>query len=127
MVWIFPVCRCRFRSDSFRVSQNQAQNGVKEYQLTGQNLEMIQKLGWDENNGVDISGLPVPLPGAGLNQSLEINLPDPPTSEAALWIWLRGDKHARVATTKAPILPSPLPVTAIPPSVTRSPAPEPQI
>ena len=108
--------------DSFRVSQNQAQNGVKEYQLTGQNLEMIQKLGWDENNGVDISGLPVPLPGAGLNQSLEINLPDPPTSEAALWIWLRGDKQARVATTKAPILPSPLPVTAIPPSVTRSPA-----
>ena len=108
--------------DSFRVSQNPAQNGVREYQLTGQNLEMIQKLGWDESSGVDVSGLPAPLPGAGLNQSLEINLPDPPTSEAPLWIWLRGDKQARAVTTKAPILPPPFPVTAIPPSAPPPPA-----
>jgi len=120
--------------DSFTVSQNQPQDGIRQYQLTGQNLEMIQKLGWDENNGVDVSGLPMPLPGPGLNQSIEINLPDPPSPEAMLWIWLRGDKQARATTSKAPVLPpppavTPIPsssVTQLPSSAAPSPAPSPQ-
>ncbi|HMC61226.1 MAG TPA: hypothetical protein VKJ01_18700, partial [Candidatus Solibacter sp.] len=120
--------------DSFTVSHNQPQDGIRQYQLTGQNLEMIQKLGWDENNGVDFSGLPMPLPGPGLNQSIEINLPDPPSPEAMLWIWLRGDKQSRATTSKAPVLPpppavTPIPsssVTQLPSSAAPSPAPSPQ-
>jgi hypothetical protein len=35
------------------------QNGNRRYQLTGRNLEMIEKLGWGENSGMNISGMPV--------------------------------------------------------------------
>lgn len=104
--------------DSFTVSTSQPQNGMRQYKLTGENLEMIQKLGWEESNAMDVSGLPVPLPGPGLKQSVEINLPDPPNPEAQICVWLRGDKQGRVATIKAPALPPPpAPVTPPPPSL----------
>jgi hypothetical protein len=91
--------------DTFTVSSDPPQNGTRHYQLTGQDLEMIQKLGWDESTGVDVSGMPTPLSGPGLKQEIDINLPDPPTSEASLSVWLRGDKDGRKATVKAPALP----------------------
>ena len=72
------------------------------YQVVGTNLEMIAKLGWDEPSGVDVAGLPTPLAGQGLKQSLEIRLPDPPTPDAKLHVWLRGDKESRATTVAAP-------------------------
>ena len=63
---------------------------MRQYRLTGENLEMIQKLGWEEGNPVDVSNLPAPIPGPGLKQSLEISLPDPPNPGAVLLVWLRG-------------------------------------
>ncbi len=95
--------------DTFTVSADPPQNGVRQYQLTGQNLEMIQKLGWDETDGVDVSGLPSPLPGPGLKQSIAVTLPDPPDAAASLCIWLRGDKQGRAAAVQAPPLPAPPP------------------
>lgn len=95
--------------DSFTVSPNAPQNGLRQYQLTGGNLEMLQKLGWDANNAADISGLPSPLPGQGLKQSLTISLPDPPNPDAVLYVWLRGDKQGRESTVKAPALSSSIP------------------
>jgi hypothetical protein len=74
---------------------------MRQYQLTGENLEMIQKLGWEEENPVDVSNLPTPIPGPGLRQSLEINLPDAPNPEAVLRVWLREDKQGRESTLKA--------------------------
>jgi hypothetical protein len=117
--------------DSFAVSQDQPHNGLRQYRLTGENLEMIQKLGWTESDPVDVSSLPMPLPGPGLKQSVELNLPDPPKPDATLWVWLRGDQQGRAATIKAPPLPSPappvapaasLPLTSFPPA-TDTPAP----
>lgn len=95
--------------DSLTVSAAQPQNGVRQYQLTGQNLEMIQKLGWDQASLVDVFNLPTPLPGPGLKQSVEVNLPDPPNPEAVLLVWLRGDKQARESTVKTPAIPPPPP------------------
>lgn len=113
--------------DSFTVSADPPQNGVRQYQLTGANLEMIQKLGWDESDAVDVAGLPAPLPGPGLKQSIGISLPDPPDAGATLCIWLRGDKQGRAATIKAPDLPPPppapvIPATAPPPPTDATPA-----
>jgi hypothetical protein len=99
--------------DSFTVSTDQPQNGKRRYQLTGTNLEMIGKLGWDERSAVDVSGLPSPLSGPGLKQSIEINLPDPMDPEGNLYVWLRGDKQGRPTSIKAPELPAP-PPPAIP-------------
>jgi len=87
--------------ESFAVSAADVQSGMRQYQLTGQNLEMIQKLGWEGGNPADISSLPTPIPGPGLKQTMEINLPAPPNPEAVLLLWLRGDEQGRESTLKA--------------------------
>jgi hypothetical protein len=91
--------------DSFSAAPDRL-SGLRQYQLTGENLEMIQKIGWTENDPVEVTGLPAPLPGPGLKQALELGLPDPPKSGAALWIWLRGDRDPRAATIPVPDLPA---------------------
>jgi hypothetical protein len=68
------------------------------YTLTGANLEMIQKVGWDALTGSDISGLPVPLPGPGQQQTVTATLPMPPTKNAPLYLWLRGEKVGRATS-----------------------------
>lgn len=98
--------------DSFTVSADPAQNGTRQYQLTGTNLEMMDKLGWDGAHAVAVSGLPAPLPGPGLKQSIEIALPDPPGPDTKLYVWLRGDQQGRATTVKAPALPAPPPAPA---------------
>jgi hypothetical protein len=120
--------------DSFTVSPDQSekdqpQNGARQYQLTGTNLEMIAKLGWDETNNVVVSDLPAPLPGPGLKQSIGISLPDPVASQGTLVVWLRGDKQGRSTTIQAPPLPAPPPpvtdaIPAPPPAVTDAVPPE---
>jgi hypothetical protein len=95
--------------DSFTLSatvpDNPNQNAPRTYQLTGQNLEMIEKSGWGENNGVESAGLPAPLPGPGLKQSLQVVLPDPENPQAVLYVWLRGDRKGRATTIHVPPLP----------------------
>ena len=98
--------------DGFAVAEGSPENGSRQYQLTGLNLEMIAKMGWDDRNGLDVSGLPTPLPGQGLKQSIRINLPDPPSPDTLLHIWLRGDEKGRSTTIKAPALPVGPPVAS---------------
>jgi len=101
--------------DSFTVADGSPENGMRQYQLTGQNLEMIEKMGWDDDNGLEVSGLPAPLPGPGLKQSIGINLPDPVSPDTMLHVWLRGDPKGRNTIVKAPELPvdtSPVPTKA---------------
>jgi hypothetical protein len=91
--------------DSLTVPDTPPQNGTRPYQLSGQNLEMIGKLGWDDPNGVPVDDPPTPLPGPGLKQSLQLMLPDPKDPASLLRVWLRGDKQSRETTVKAPRLP----------------------
>lgn len=101
--------------ESFTLTDTTSHSGTaRQYQLTGQNLEMVAKLGWTGNEGVDVSGLPAPLPGPGLKQSIQIDLPDPPAPESLLYVWLRGDKQSRTTTIKAPVLPPPTPPAPTP-------------
>jgi hypothetical protein len=83
--------------DSFTMAPDRLSGLLRQYQLTGENLEMIQKIGWTEGEPVEVTGLPAPLPGPGLKQVLELGLSDPPKPGAALWIWLRGDQEPRAA------------------------------
>jgi hypothetical protein len=64
--------------DSFTAVDTPAVDGSQQYQLIGQNLEMIGRVGWDRGTGVTVSGLPTPISGAGLEQSIQVTLPDPP-------------------------------------------------
>jgi hypothetical protein len=92
--------------DAFALKDGQLQDGTRSYLLTGENLEMIQKLGWNGDDGVDELALPTPIPGQGQRQSLEIRLPDPPKGQCFLYVWLRGDTQGRLTTVKAPPLPA---------------------
>lgn len=91
--------------ETFAVSNGQLQNGERTYVLTGQNLEMIQQVGWDGDDGLEVAALPTPIPGQGQKQSLEVHLPDPPNAQCFLHVWLRGDKAGRATTVAAPALP----------------------
>src|SRR5581483_6534306 len=104
--------------DSFTLADATQRDQTRQYQLAGRNLEMIGRVGWDETRGLDVSGIPAPQPGPGLKQSLAVNLPDPPTPEAPLYVWLRGDEQGRLTTIKAP----PLPAPAAPPAIDGTPA-----
>ena len=86
------------RVDSFQA----AAKPMTGYQLTGSNLEMIAKVGWDQNTGIDVQDLPVPIPGQGQQQSLSVSLPDPPNPRAPLFVWLRGESTGRLTTIALP-------------------------
>ncbi len=90
--------------DSFTLSQQPRNAGAETFVLTGGNLEMIEKTGWDGSMGTEVPGLPTPVPGSAQKQSLEINLPDPVTAQAPLYVWLRGDSEGRRTNVKCPAL-----------------------
>jgi hypothetical protein len=75
------------------------------YTLTGRNLEMIEKAGWDQLSFVDVTDLPVPIPGEGQKQTLHVMLPDEGAPSPTLYVWLRGEKTGR-STTITPAAPA---------------------
>ncbi len=75
---------------------------------------MIQKVGWDQTNGVAVTNLPSPVPGEGQKQSLSVNLPPLPANSPCLFLWLRGDDTGR-STTLKPVIPVGAPPAATPP------------
>jgi len=94
------------RIASVMPSAASAPNGLHAFEITGDNLEMIGQLGWDQNIGVEVPGVPAAIPGQGQRQSLIVNLPDAPTPSAPLFLWLRGETSSRATT-----------VTLLPPRV----------
>ncbi|HWF11715.1 MAG TPA: hypothetical protein VG297_24775, partial [Bryobacteraceae bacterium] len=102
------------RIDSFMLLDDPAPGAQRAYRLTGENLEMVAKTGWDENNGVDAPNLPAPVAGPGFRQTLDVTLPDPAPPQAMLFIWLRGDAHGRATKIAAPAAPPVVP-PALPP------------
>jgi hypothetical protein len=118
----FTLSEASFGASSGTGTENGGQNGPRKYQLRGQNLEMIAKAGWDENDGVDLTGLPAPVPGTGLKQSVQIVLPDPINPQGVLYVWLRGDQKGRATTVQAPPLPTAPEGTGAPVSIPAKPS-----
>ncbi len=75
-------------------------NSDGSYALVGQNLEMIQKIGWDQVTPVNVTSLPAPIPGQGQKQSLTVSLPNSPATQPCPFLWLRGDDKGRATTIK---------------------------
>jgi hypothetical protein len=64
--------------------------------LTGRDLQLIEKTGWNEREGYGVQGIPTPLAGNPQEQILKIALPwPPPTPQAPVYIWLRGEREGR--------------------------------
>ncbi|HLH05397.1 MAG TPA: hypothetical protein VKX25_21695 [Bryobacteraceae bacterium] len=95
--------------DSFESTGQLSPDGKQRvYTLTGRNLEMMEKAGWDQLEAIPVAQLPTPIQGEGQRQMLSINLPEPPPQHPLLFIWLRGEKNAS-ATTLSPGSPKPQP------------------
>jgi hypothetical protein len=69
--------------------------------LTGEELQTIEKVGWDARSGLPVQSLPTPVAGGTQKQSLKIALPWPsPTPRAPVFIWLRGESEGRATKTR---------------------------
>ncbi len=68
--------------------------------LTGQDLQIIDKAGWNVKTGYPITDIPTPVSGDSSLQTLKIELPwPPPAPNAPVFVWLRGESQGRM--TKA--------------------------
>jgi hypothetical protein len=69
--------------------------------LTGQELQTIEKTGWDSKNGYPVQGIPTPVAGNPQEQTLKIELSWPPPSpRSPLYVWLRGETEGRMTQAK---------------------------
>ena len=69
--------------------------------LTGQELQTIEKTGWDGKTGYPVQGIPTPVAGDPQEHSLKIALPwPPPAPRAPLYVWLRGETEGRLTQAK---------------------------
>jgi hypothetical protein len=68
--------------------------------LTGEELQTIEKVGWDAHSGHPVQSLPAPVAGGSQKQTLKVALPWPsPTPHAPVFIWLRGESEGRATKT----------------------------
>ena len=70
--------------------------------LTGVDLQIIEKTGWDAKTGFPVQGIPTPVPGSNSQeQTLKVELPWPPPSpHAPIYVWLRGETTGRLTNAK---------------------------
>lgn len=64
--------------------------------IEGEELEAIEKTGWNAEQGVAVSEAPLPVASSGSKQRLKIAMPwPPPAPRAPLYVWLRGETAGR--------------------------------
>lgn len=101
------------RVESLTVTTEGLVPGAK---LSGQNLETIEKAGWNDKEGVAVPGLPLTVDGEMHKQTLDIPLPPPTPEQTQLFVWLRGEEKARPTRIRPPAQPVKAPQAAqVPP------------
>ena len=64
--------------------------------LKGSGLDIVEKVGWDALNGVEVDAIPTPVAGSPGVETLRVALPWPaPAPHAPLFVWLRGEETGR--------------------------------
>lgn len=64
--------------------------------ITGEDLEAIARVGWNENEGIPVTAVPRPREGDSRKQQLRIAMPWPaPSPRAPLFIWLHSENEGR--------------------------------
>jgi hypothetical protein len=80
--------------DKLEVSTADPAKAECDVELTGENLETIEKAGWSTDLPLLAIDLPLPLANEGAKQSLHLHLPSP-GADAQFYIWLRGESKPR--------------------------------
>jgi len=89
------------RIEKFSISAEKLGGMLYAGTLVGQDLELIDKTGWNAKQSYEAQGIPTPVPGRAGEQTLKIAVPWPPPSpQAPLYIWLRGEKESRLTSAK---------------------------
>jgi hypothetical protein len=89
------------RIDRFTVEDEKLDKSLYAGTLTGYDLQTIEKTGWSASVGFPVQGIPTPIPGNPKEQTLGIAMPWPPPSpQAPLYIWLRGESQGRLTTAR---------------------------
>lgn len=84
------------RLDGFKLTSEKIGDSSYAGVLEGRDLDVIERVGWDSQNGLQTTSIPTPLPGDPLRQTLRVVLPWPaPGPHAALYVWLRGEPTGR--------------------------------
>jgi hypothetical protein len=99
------------RIDKLDVSVADPAKAECDVELTGENLETIEKAGWSTGLPILAIDLPLPLPGEGTKQTLHLHLPAP-GADAQFYIWLRGEDKPRVTKSFRIASDPPLPAPA---------------
>ncbi len=87
--------------DSFRLTEESAGENMFFGVLTGRDLELVEKTGWEDSNGQAVTEIPAAIVGQGNQQSLKVRMPWPsPRPHAPLFIWLRGETEGRATTVR---------------------------
>jgi len=80
--------------EQFTLTNEAAGPGQYVGMLRGRDLDLVEKAGWDAQNGVAAPGIPAPV--SPTQQTLRIVVPWPaPAPHAPLYIWMRGEKTGR--------------------------------
>lgn len=89
------------RIKSFVLTDEKLASDVYAAVLKGEDLETIEKTGWNSEAGLAVKDLPKPVAGEGHEQSLRVALPWPsPAPHAPLYVWLRGENAGRATQVR---------------------------
>jgi len=90
------------RIEKFVLSEDKLGANLYFGSLTGSDLQIIDKTGWDPKTGYPVQGIPTPVPGGtSQEQTLKVELPWPPPSpHAPIYVWLRGETTGRLTDVK---------------------------
>lgn len=89
------------RIDKFALTDEKIADSIYAGILTGEDLQIIAKTGWDAKTSEPVQEIPTPVPGDPQEQTLKIAMPWPPPSpHAVLYIWLIGETQARATTIR---------------------------
>ncbi len=90
------------RIEKFALTEEKLGSTLYAGNLTGIDLQIIEKTGWDAKTGYPVQGIPTPVPGSNpQEQTLKVELPWPPPSpHAPIYVWLRGETTGRLTDVK---------------------------
>ncbi len=89
------------RIEKFALTEEKLSSNLYAGNLTGADLQIIEKTGWDAKTGYPVQGIPTPVLGNSQEQTLKVELPWPPPSpHAPIYVWLRGETTGRLTDVK---------------------------
>ncbi|MBL8209158.1 MAG: hypothetical protein JNK87_00520 [Bryobacterales bacterium] len=87
------------RIEKFSLTSEMAAGNTYLGWLEGEELEAIEKTGWNEEAGVEVTASPLPVSNSGSRQRLRVAMPwPPPAPQSPLYVWLRGESSGRRTT-----------------------------